>query len=274
MTEVNGFEPRPIKVLSPTSFSIEDTTDFSDYIMGGRVTYEKVPFTRKYKDVNSNFGEPNLQQTMTIGEGLDIEVINHITYLLLLSYNKLKKDFPDFEVDQYEFSEEVVLSFKEHISDFDNELFLDQLVELLMDQDANVKNLLAKVKIVDRKAKVEILLKRILKSRKFQFLPLACIIANMCSFEMIKLTGKFMPINQFTYVDLFDTFRKEFIDYTLSRDFTGIRNYWDWFTKIKSPPSSTKRKGSVTGQPDLDNLSENLSVLTPQKEMSHIKDLR
>jgi hypothetical protein len=250
MTEVNGFEPRPIKVLSPTSFSIEDTTDFSNYIIGGRVTYEKVPFTRKYKDVNSNFSEPNLQQTMTDGEGLDIEVINHITYLLLLSYNKLKKDFPDFEANQYEFSEEVVLSFKEHISDFDNEMFLDQLVEKLIDQDADVKNLLEKVQIVDKRAKVEILLKRILKSRKFQFLPLACIIANMCSFEMIKLTGKFMPIQQFTYVDLFDTFRKEFIDYTLSKDFTRIQNYWDWFTKTKSSELSSKGKGSANGQPD------------------------
>lgn len=83
-----------------------------------------------------------------------------------------------------------------------------------------------------------------------------------------------MPIQQFTYVDLFDTFRKEFIDYTLSKDFTRIQNYWDWFTKTKSSELSSKGKGSANGQPDLDALSDNLSVLTPQKEMSHIKDLR
>lgn len=31
MIEVNGNEPRPIKILSGTSFSIEDTTHFRKY---------------------------------------------------------------------------------------------------------------------------------------------------------------------------------------------------------------------------------------------------
>ena len=42
MTEVNGLEPRPIKVLSPYTFSIEDTSHFPPYIKGGHVSLEKV----------------------------------------------------------------------------------------------------------------------------------------------------------------------------------------------------------------------------------------
>lgn len=43
MTELNGCEPRKIKVLGPYTFSIGDTTALSDYIRGGVVTQVKMP---------------------------------------------------------------------------------------------------------------------------------------------------------------------------------------------------------------------------------------
>lgn len=44
MTQVNGPEPRPIKVLSPTQFSIEYTQHYNKYTAGGLVQLTKVPF--------------------------------------------------------------------------------------------------------------------------------------------------------------------------------------------------------------------------------------
>jgi ubiquitin-activating enzyme E1 len=44
MIEVNGNEPRPIRVISPYEFSIEDTSSFSPYLKSGLVQMAKVPF--------------------------------------------------------------------------------------------------------------------------------------------------------------------------------------------------------------------------------------
>ena len=40
-----------------------------------------------------------------------------------------------------------------------------------------------------------------IRAKDFQFQPLAIIIGNMTSLELIKLSGKFMPLNQVIYID-------------------------------------------------------------------------
>lgn len=48
MTELNGCEPRKIKVLGSYTFSIGDTRKFSPYIRGGIVTLVKMPQTMSF----------------------------------------------------------------------------------------------------------------------------------------------------------------------------------------------------------------------------------
>jgi len=48
MTELNGCEPRKITVLGPYTFSIGDTSNFSDYISGGLFHQVKQPKTLKF----------------------------------------------------------------------------------------------------------------------------------------------------------------------------------------------------------------------------------
>lgn len=48
MVELNGCEPRKIKVLGPYTFSIGDTTSFTPYIRGGIVSQVKVPKVVKF----------------------------------------------------------------------------------------------------------------------------------------------------------------------------------------------------------------------------------
>lgn len=43
MTELNGCEPRKIKVLGPYTFSIGDTSSFTSYERGGIASQVKVP---------------------------------------------------------------------------------------------------------------------------------------------------------------------------------------------------------------------------------------
>ena len=48
MTELNGCEPRKIKVLGPYTFSIGDTSNLTPYVRGGIVSQVKVPKVVKF----------------------------------------------------------------------------------------------------------------------------------------------------------------------------------------------------------------------------------
>lgn len=58
MTELNGCEPRKIKVLGPYTFSIGDTTSFSKYVRGGIVTQVKMPKIIHFKPLSESIKEP------------------------------------------------------------------------------------------------------------------------------------------------------------------------------------------------------------------------
>lgn len=58
MTELNGCEPRKIKVLGPYTFSIGDTTTCSKYIRGGIVTQVKMPKKIQFKPLKESFANP------------------------------------------------------------------------------------------------------------------------------------------------------------------------------------------------------------------------
>ncbi|CAD7088673.1 unnamed protein product [Hermetia illucens] len=59
MTELNGCDPIKIKVLGPYTFSIGDTTNFSEYIRGGIVTQVKMPKTLNFKSYEEADKDPS-----------------------------------------------------------------------------------------------------------------------------------------------------------------------------------------------------------------------
>ncbi|CAH2048911.1 unnamed protein product, partial [Iphiclides podalirius] len=59
MTELNGCEPRKIKVLGPYTFSIGDTTNFSKYERGGIVTQVKMPKKISFKPLKESIRDPD-----------------------------------------------------------------------------------------------------------------------------------------------------------------------------------------------------------------------
>jgi len=54
MVELNGCEPRTVKVLGPYTFSIGDTTNLSDYVRGGIATQVKTPKTVNFVSLKIN----------------------------------------------------------------------------------------------------------------------------------------------------------------------------------------------------------------------------
>lgn len=56
MTEINGCKPKKITVLGPYTFSIGDTTSYSDYIKGGFATQVKMPKKIKFQIIEKFIG--------------------------------------------------------------------------------------------------------------------------------------------------------------------------------------------------------------------------
>ena len=48
MTELNGCDPKPVKELGPYTFSIGDTSSYSEYIRGGIATQVRMPKTLSF----------------------------------------------------------------------------------------------------------------------------------------------------------------------------------------------------------------------------------
>lgn len=58
MTEINGCKPKKITVLGPYTFSIGDTTSYSDYIKGGIATQVKMPKNLSFKSFKNSLVNP------------------------------------------------------------------------------------------------------------------------------------------------------------------------------------------------------------------------
>ncbi|KAJ8259163.1 hypothetical protein COCON_G00181750 [Conger conger] len=63
MTELNGAKPMEIKTLGPYTFSICDTTSFSDYVRGGIVSQVKMPKKVAFKSLPASMADPEFVLT-------------------------------------------------------------------------------------------------------------------------------------------------------------------------------------------------------------------
>ncbi|KAI0243169.1 Ubiquitin-like modifier-activating enzyme 1 [Lamellibrachia satsuma] len=63
MTQLNGCEPVKIKVLGTYTFSIGDTSKYSQYVRGGIVTQVKMPHTVNFKSLKESLAAPEMLVT-------------------------------------------------------------------------------------------------------------------------------------------------------------------------------------------------------------------
>lgn len=83
MTELNGCDPVKVKVLGPYTFTIGDTTSFSEYVRGGIATQVKMPKTVSFKSLKESMEKPEFIIT-------DFGKFDHSTQLHL-AYQTLHK---------------------------------------------------------------------------------------------------------------------------------------------------------------------------------------
>lgn len=170
MTELNNCEPKKIKVLGPYTFSIDDTSNFNEYIRGGIVTQVKVPQTVSFKSLTESKMEPEFVMT----------------------------DFAKFErPPQLHLAFETLDHFKEKHDGLcpkpwnneDAEEFISLSKQIASEQGLSID--------ID-----EDLLKIFAKISSGIIAPMNAVIGGIVAQEVMKASsGKFNPIHQWLYMD-------------------------------------------------------------------------
>uniref|UniRef100_A0A667WUH0 E1 ubiquitin-activating enzyme n=1 Tax=Myripristis murdjan TaxID=586833 RepID=A0A667WUH0_9TELE len=173
MTELNGCQPVEIKALGPYTFSICDTTGFSDYVRGGIVSQVKMP--KKISFVSScNF--PNLA---TVSQSA-LQILQPI--LIFAGFNRCT---PNAEICVFQADG-------------------DELVTLAKEVNS-AQTGSAKVEQLD-----EALIKKMAFVSAGDLAPLNAFIGGLAAQEVMKAcTGKFMPIMQWLYFDALECLSEE-----------------------------------------------------------------
>lgn len=92
MTELNGCKPIKIKVLGPYTFSIGDTSKYSEYARGGIVTQVKMPKTLRFLSLKDALKKPEF--LITEYSKFDYPEQLHLGFMALHKYAEEKARFP------------------------------------------------------------------------------------------------------------------------------------------------------------------------------------
>ncbi|CAH2244601.1 ubiquitin-like modifier-activating enzyme 1 [Pararge aegeria] len=181
MTELNGCEPRKIKVLGPYTFSIGDTTNFTKYQRGGTVTQVKMPKILNFKPLNESVKNPEFLIT-DFGK-MDYPQQLHVGFLALHKFKDAEGRLPK------PWSNEDFTKFMEHVNGIieGEELF--------------------------KKGELEInkeLLETFCKVSAGDLNPMNAAIGGVIAQEVMKAcSGKFHPIVQWLYLDAIECLPKD-----------------------------------------------------------------
>lgn len=209
MSQVNGDDPRPIKIIDPYSFTIESTLAYGKYQAGGTVCYEKVPINLKFSSYRENMSKPRLSSTS------DRHISQLELHVCMLIYYELKEELEEdvcIVADQY--TEEDLGQF---ISD------------IIVSRDV-IKQLIINHKLVAKKMKQFVL--KLINMRSSQFLPVCHQMANLAAFQLICRAGKFQPLNQILYYDISEYFSPHFLDAMGTAEVSAIDHYNTTFKSL------------------------------------------
>jgi len=170
MTELNG-SVHKIKVISPTTFSIGDTSSFHDYQRNGIVSQTKETISVNYKTLSESLPDPAI----------------------------IPADFAKLETPiQVHIGMQALHSFVEKHNKFPGVWNADDAKELVaLAEQINSSSMKSKVDKLDAD-----LLKKLSYTAQGSIAPITSFLGGVVAQEALKgLSGKYTPLNQYVYLD-------------------------------------------------------------------------
>ena len=193
MIELNNKEPINIKVLSNNSVEIGNTLNFGDYISGGVMTEVKLKKEYHFTSLKERFEIPYTENE-GIPELTDSSkaASNETLHLGLLALNKFIKDkkiLPELNNEEHA---KILVSLGKEIYENkkkENLFWLDGLEEEFEDFQQLLETTLLRLSLWSRA----------------EISPIASFLGGVSAQEIVKYTGKYIPIHQWIWFDFSET---------------------------------------------------------------------
>ncbi|XP_040359300.2 ubiquitin-like modifier-activating enzyme 1 isoform X9 [Ixodes scapularis] len=170
MSEINGCQPMKVKVLGPYTFSVGDTSNFSDYVRGGVATQVKMPKDIKFKPLKVSLEAPEF---------------------VMSDFGKMERPA------QFHLGFQALHAFREKHGRLPgpwNKEDAAEVVALAKERNASTT---AKVDELDEK-----LISLLAQVSAGSLCPMQAVIGGIAAQELMKAcSGKFSPIQQWFYFD-------------------------------------------------------------------------
>eukprot|EP00331_Platyophrya_macrostoma_P026910 CAMPEP_0176448834 /NCGR_PEP_ID=MMETSP0127-20121128/26065_1 /TAXON_ID=938130 /ORGANISM="Platyophrya macrostoma, Strain WH" /LENGTH=1012 /DNA_ID=CAMNT_0017835951 /DNA_START=78 /DNA_END=3116 /DNA_ORIENTATION=+ len=198
MSEING-QRYVIKVLSPFQFSIGDTSAFGKYLQDGIAEQIKVPTYINFKSLEESLAEP-LCKSFPMFENPDLDKwgrseLLHVALRGLLDFCRKKERLPKLHCETE--AEELV--------------GLATLVNAAAKEHPRPENV---VKVDDLDDSHREVIKNIARFAQANLTPHASFWGGIVAQEIVKITGKYMPLRQWLHYDTFESLPEEKVDRT------------------------------------------------------------
>ena len=188
LDELNG-KVKKINFISDDEIEIDDDININieEYKGGGIIEEYEIPEIKKYESLEKKLDQPFKDKSLIKLDKSkkNNEQLLHLSILSLHEYYKINKSLP--KINDINESKKIINSVKE-------------LFEIYKKKD--YKNL-KKIQSID-----ESYIEKVSKWSKCQISPVCSFLGGIVSQESLKITGKFIPIDQWFLFDFFETVEK------------------------------------------------------------------
>ena len=297
MIELNDTPPRPIRVISPTKFTIEDTSKFQEFTGVGIVEEVKVPRpsifkplseainTIYYEDVIEEYlnedvgslaskissdimadeiliGIGNNKKSQISGQN-DSDEKNCIPWIKMFysSYqNESLKSLANEKMHLALLTLHEFFSIHQFLPNYNEKKDIDECIEISLKILSKAKDEGSRWAINLQKID-KIFLEKIFKFSRFYFTPFTCFFGGIVSEEIIKYTGLFKPSSQwiyFNFLELID--ENNFTGDYLDNNKNEINNDSNNENKIIEPKKESIESFMLFGKNKISELN-NINIL-------------
>ena len=231
MNELNDTPPRPIRVLSKTKFTIEDTSKFEEFTGSGMVEKVKIPYPMAFKPlseaknciynedlIEDDFDDDNffIDSDENISNNVNESDNNNgnndwIKMFYSSNQNKESNDLSNEKIHLAVLSLHEFFNVHQYLPHFNIEKDIDECFEIS-------KKILQKAKEGKHKWAIclegidKIFMKKIFKFSRFYFTPMTCFFGGIVSQEILKYVGLYKPNCQWTYFNFLDLIDNDALD--------------------------------------------------------------
>ena len=194
LEELNDSEPKKIKITNSNSFTIEKKTDNEKcYISGGIVEEYKIPKEYKFYSLQDRFLIPYKDNENLIILDKSKKNENRLLHCAIISLHKYFEKHNELpKLNNLEESKEIV------------EIARDIYTNAINNDEEWIKNKKRKIKEKFIPFDESYILKVALWSRS-EINPICTFLGGIAAQEVIKITGKYIPIQQWLRFDFFET---------------------------------------------------------------------